>query len=174
MAIKHAFTSAKDDGADATLVRPSNWNAEHTGLTIVRKTADETVTYSTDFQDDDHLLLAVGINEVWDVFVCLKLIADNDTVKHKIRFTVPTNGVFNWYCHGDIGATGATTPLTLRTTGALSSIASTTTETALLIWGHYIGGDTAGNLQLQWCNAVYEDTAGKVLTNSYILAHKLA
>ena len=29
MSIKHAFKSAKADGADATLVRPSNWNAEH-------------------------------------------------------------------------------------------------------------------------------------------------
>jgi microcystin-dependent protein len=28
--IKHAFTSAKGDGTDATLVRPSNWNAVHT------------------------------------------------------------------------------------------------------------------------------------------------
>ena len=28
--IKHAFTSAKGDGGDATLVRPSNWNATHT------------------------------------------------------------------------------------------------------------------------------------------------
>ena len=27
--IKHAFTSGKTDGADATLVQPSNWNAEH-------------------------------------------------------------------------------------------------------------------------------------------------
>lgn len=27
--IKHAFTSAKTDGVDATLVQPSNWNAEH-------------------------------------------------------------------------------------------------------------------------------------------------
>lgn len=27
--IVHAFTSAKSDGADTTLVRPSNWNAEH-------------------------------------------------------------------------------------------------------------------------------------------------
>ena len=26
---KHAFTSAKADGADATLVRPSDWNALH-------------------------------------------------------------------------------------------------------------------------------------------------
>lgn len=30
MGIKHSFTSGKSDGADATLVRPSNWNANHT------------------------------------------------------------------------------------------------------------------------------------------------
>jgi len=29
ISLKHAFTSAKGDPADATLVRPSNWNAEH-------------------------------------------------------------------------------------------------------------------------------------------------
>lgn len=26
---KHAFTSAKSDGGDSTLVRPSDWNAYH-------------------------------------------------------------------------------------------------------------------------------------------------
>lgn len=30
VAAKHTFVSAKADGADATLVRPSNWNADHT------------------------------------------------------------------------------------------------------------------------------------------------
>lgn len=30
VSLKHAFTSAKPDGADATQVQPSNWNAEHT------------------------------------------------------------------------------------------------------------------------------------------------
>ena len=29
LSIKHAFTSAKSDGTDATKVQPSNWNAEH-------------------------------------------------------------------------------------------------------------------------------------------------
>lgn len=29
IALKHPFTSAKADGGDATLVRPSNWNAAH-------------------------------------------------------------------------------------------------------------------------------------------------
>jgi transposase len=30
MPLKHAFTSSVSDGGDATLVRPSNWNANHT------------------------------------------------------------------------------------------------------------------------------------------------
>lgn len=30
VSLKHAFTSAKADGGDTTLVQPSNWNAEHT------------------------------------------------------------------------------------------------------------------------------------------------
>lgn len=30
MPVTHAFTSAKADGVDATLVQPSNWNADHT------------------------------------------------------------------------------------------------------------------------------------------------
>lgn len=32
MGVKHAFTSAKSDGGDTTLVRPSNWNADHVGM----------------------------------------------------------------------------------------------------------------------------------------------
>jgi hypothetical protein len=32
MAINHAFQSNQSDGADTTLVRPSNWNADHTWL----------------------------------------------------------------------------------------------------------------------------------------------
>jgi len=31
VAVTHLFVSAKADGADATLVRPSNWNAAHVG-----------------------------------------------------------------------------------------------------------------------------------------------
>lgn len=31
MPITHPFVSGKSDGGDATLVRPSNWNADHTG-----------------------------------------------------------------------------------------------------------------------------------------------
>ena len=37
--VKHLFVSAKADGPDATLVRPSNWNADHDfGLDLVNRT----------------------------------------------------------------------------------------------------------------------------------------
>jgi microcystin-dependent protein len=35
ISLKHAFTSLKGDGSDSTLIRPSNWNAEHT-LTLAQ------------------------------------------------------------------------------------------------------------------------------------------
>jgi hypothetical protein len=44
MALKHTFNSGKSDGGDATLVQPSNWNAEHItdvgGLLTVSRTDD--------------------------------------------------------------------------------------------------------------------------------------
>ncbi|PJB49391.1 MAG: hypothetical protein CO103_05925, partial [Chloroflexi bacterium CG_4_9_14_3_um_filter_45_9] len=47
MAIKHTFVSAKTDGADTTLVRPVDWNADHTG------TLDHGADL-TGLSDDDH------------------------------------------------------------------------------------------------------------------------
>lgn len=44
MQVKHAFTSGLADGPDATLVRPSNWNADHTLVGWDALTADKTVT----------------------------------------------------------------------------------------------------------------------------------
>jgi len=54
MAIKHAFTSAKSDPADATLIKPSNWNADHTG----------TAGYVTAFEvilDNGGAAIATGV-----------------------------------------------------------------------------------------------------------------
>jgi len=42
MAIKHAFTSPKADGADTTLVRPVDWNADHIGRGSMANMPDGT------------------------------------------------------------------------------------------------------------------------------------
>lgn len=46
ISLKHAFASGKADGSDATLVQPSNWNAEHT-LTMATARVLGRVTAST-------------------------------------------------------------------------------------------------------------------------------
>lgn len=42
MPVSHPFTSPKSDGADATLVRPSDWNADHDVTGYRSDTADHT------------------------------------------------------------------------------------------------------------------------------------
>jgi hypothetical protein len=51
MPVKHAFPSPKTDGADATLVRPSNWNADHT-IGSFELTGDITPVQITANQND--------------------------------------------------------------------------------------------------------------------------
>lgn len=48
MGVKHKFVSAKSDGADATLVRPSNWNDVH-AIAQLQATlaANTTIAYVT-------------------------------------------------------------------------------------------------------------------------------
>jgi hypothetical protein len=48
ISLKHSFTNPKADGPDATIVRPSDWNAEHaytmaTGKLLGRSTASTGV-----------------------------------------------------------------------------------------------------------------------------------
>ena len=216
MAIKHAFTSEKSDGGDATLVRPSNWNADHTGRigktqlewtvnkllkgagigadpteidvpagpTVVRKTADEIVNNSTTLQNDDHLFITLGANEVWLLQLFLLLISPTTTPHHKFGFAYPSGCTMSW---GDIrGSTTAGTygrwitageqtidGLLLETGLAYATPYAGATTYGLLIDCIVKNGSTAGTLNLQWAQvtATAEDT--KVLANSCLVAHKL-
>lgn len=59
---KHAFTSPKADGGDATLVRPSNWNAEHSiGIQLTNQTGGGLVAgdvVALDPAHDESVILA--------------------------------------------------------------------------------------------------------------------
>ena len=60
--------------------------------TVVRKTADETVSNSTVLQNDDHLVLSVGASDVWDILMVLR-INSSAVADFKWVFTVPASGV---------------------------------------------------------------------------------
>jgi hypothetical protein len=62
MPIKHAFVSQKADGSDETLVRPSNWNAEHSGLKTVILGSDVQTT-ATSLADVTGLSFSIEANK---------------------------------------------------------------------------------------------------------------
>lgn len=62
MPIKHAFVSQKSDGDDTSLVRPSDWNAEHTGFKTVTITSDVQTT-STSLSDITGLSFNIEANK---------------------------------------------------------------------------------------------------------------
>ena len=61
MPVKHAFTNPKSDGGDATVTRPSDWNANHTGIWTRRLTAGNAVSAVTSMADVSSTDLTVPI-----------------------------------------------------------------------------------------------------------------
>jgi Concanavalin A-like lectin/glucanases superfamily len=67
MTVKHTFTSAIADGVDATLVRPSNWNAAHSAITQVELSLGSVPVRSGRFRISQYALtvLADGPSSYW-------------------------------------------------------------------------------------------------------------
>jgi len=168
--ITHAKVSAISDGADTTLVRPSDWNTEHVGLKIVRKTADEIVNNSTTLQDDDHLVLAMAANEVW--YVEIYLLVDSSTVADiKYGFGYPTGCDIKWTYHYFSSRTDAA--LLEETNTWNSGTGGTGVVVGLVLCAMVANGATAGNFTLRWAQNTAEASNTKVLTNSFLKAYKL-
>lgn len=64
--VKHAFVSAIADGADATLVRPSNWNADHTFAAQTANTVLAGPTSGGTAAPDFRALVAADIPAIGD------------------------------------------------------------------------------------------------------------
>jgi len=163
------YLKSGGDGANPSWDTPAGG-----GATIVRKTADEIVNNSTTLQNDDHLLLAVGANEVWSFFAYLKVISQTGTPDIKFDWSLPTGGVIQSLPHDDIAVLAANTPIAPIGAGTNFTFAlPANSERIALVWGLYVGGANAGNVQLQWAQitATAEDT--KVLANSFLIAHKI-
>lgn len=123
IAITHAFQSAKGDGSDATLVRPSNWNASHatsmaTGAVIGRQTAGigafEELTLTAFMAaalaatDGPSLLAALGIGafETGDV-----------------KFSIQPTAAAGWLAYNGEGTVGdATSGGTVRANADTSAL----------------------------------------------------
>lgn len=152
--------------------------AATTAHTFVRKTATESVTSSTVLQDDDALLFAVAANEVW-IFEMFLVVFGDTTGDIKFAITVPAGATLLWGQFAlDTGANNRLGNLNAQAVG-VSGTANLPLEagnviSAVLLKGTVVNGATAGNVVLQWAQAVSNAVATEVRANSYLIAHKIS
>ena len=113
ISIKHAFASAKGDGGDATLVRPSNWNAAHatlmaTGQLLGRLTAGTGV-----FEEIPISAFIASILNTADLATLVGILGGAET--GDVKYTFKTTASSGWLLVAAAGSIGdATSSATLR------------------------------------------------------------
>jgi microcystin-dependent protein len=111
--IKHAFTSAKGDGGDATLVRPSNWNAAHTTSIATNKLVGRTSPGTGSFEEidiSDYMAAALAAADADELQVLLGVgFAKSGDIKLSLDAAVPAGWIW-WSGSASLGkaASGAT------------------------------------------------------------------
>lgn len=138
------------------------------------KGSDETVNNSNTYQNDDDLVLAVGANEIYEMIIFI-FYNSGATPDFKRQWTVPTGGALKGTTHDKIGQIGANgTPLVVQDGSYAYNYTGTGADALIMEWYVYIGGGNAGNVQLQWAQAVADASDTKVLKGSCILARRVA
>ena len=166
------FDTADDTPVDGATGKPisSNWAFDHAadfGLhaKVVRKTSDQTLTQSSEtLQNVTDMLFAIGANEVWS-FNLIVMGNSGATPDTKIGWALPSGATMWW-------------------TSMTSSAAENSASTFILPGGSVDRRDwficmvfnstTAGNVQLQAAQNTSDASDTKVLTNTSIIAHRIA
>lgn len=144
ISLKHAFSSAKSDGTDATLVQPSNWNAEHTltmatarliGRTTSGTGAAEEIAVGTGLSLSSGTLSATAPTTVgtvtsgtWNADVIAGQYGGTGVANTGKTITLGGNFTTSGAFATTLTAT-ATTSVTLPTSGTLATLAGTETFT---------------------------------------------
>jgi hypothetical protein len=154
----------------------SDFNDWLTNIRFVRKLADESVTSSTTFQNDDVLVLTVDANKVYELVVCLR--CDGDAAGDiKCQFTVPSGTVYQL----------AAVRLAVSASTEAETLSEDWTEVNILqsgcvgagndfmirAQGLVIVSSTGGSLQLQWAQNTSSAVATKVKARSYLLLKRV-
>ena len=140
-------------------------------LTLVVKTADETINNSVTLQDDDELFVRLKINTRYH-FEILCIFNSTTVADIKDQVTVPA-GTVGRICE-QFGGNGINTANlagnTLNQNGFGLNEGSTG---AFILWGWMTTGATLGNLQLQWAQANIEITDTTVKERSLMKLFEL-
>lgn len=144
------------------------------GPTIVLKTSDETVNNSAALQDDDELFFAAAANEIWLVEANILLYRDAAAAKKTIfAWSLPAGATAKHRGENIVDSIPTHREQHLHTS-PLDLPGSSDGGYHVIIRALVVMGGTAGNIQLRWAQQIAEAFDHKVLTNSCIIALKLA
>jgi len=136
--------------------------------TWVRKTADQTVNNSIVKVNDTHLKFAMLANEVWE-YIFTPLTNSSAVADMSVSLTGPALSTIYQMGYALSGGTyilvgGATVDFDGAGADVMSGV----------LRGIVINGANAGDFQVTWAQKVAEASDTKMLTSSFIRAHKLA
>ena len=136
------------------------------GMSLIVKTADETVNGSATLQNDDELLFAVAANETWQ-FEGVLFYTSGATPDIKITATGPSGAV------GRFGVVATSSNLSVEGRNDELGTGVTITSPAgnpgiVHFYGAIANGANAGNLTLQWAQGTSDASDTIVHAGSYI------
>lgn len=152
--------------------------------TIVRKTADKTLNNVAVLENDNHLFMAIDANEVWQIDIFI-LCEGNEDADIQFGLSCPGGCTIFWGCVGAGGnistntwgeSDSAKTPALLVQVQSLTlgiqapNLGLTGYRLSLIV----INGVLAGNVNLQWAQAVATVGDTTVKQHSCLIAHQLA
>ncbi len=101
ISVKHAFTSAKVDGGDTTLIRPSNWNAEHTITLATNKLLGRSTAGTGAVEEISCTAAARSILDDATIADILVTLGVSPPTAGDIRLTLKTTATTGWLMFDD-------------------------------------------------------------------------
>lgn len=160
MGIRHAFVSAKSDGADPTEVQPSHWNADHVDdndnpisaggwdqeLTVP---TDQLVSASTGLVDASGLSFAVTSGSLWRIELMAIYSGTNASGDFRCVFNVTSGAMFGWYRF--IGSDTASDAINVSTGVRVNNLGTTASIAA--------GTDASSSMRSLFIETMFRFTA---------------
>lgn len=125
LAVKHNFVSSKADGTDATLIRPSNWNEDHTITLASKALVGRQTAGSGDAEEIPCSAAAASVLAAADVAAILAVLGVSPPTTGDVRLTLKTTASDGWVLFND-GTIG-------NATSGASSRANADTEALFLL-----------------------------------------
>jgi ethanolamine utilization microcompartment shell protein EutL len=147
------------------------------------KSADEAVTSSTAFQDDDNLLFPVANGETW-AFEMLLIVTGANAGDVKVALSNPANTSISWggigQTSGDTNANDTNVNIQAHIAGGdanfltYAAVGANSPNTIIIRGTVTVNSGAGGNVVLRWAQSNSSSTATTIRARSHLIATRVS